>query len=404
MKPIPSAGQAERTTASGSFVGSSSEVNLLVSLAAAKNLLGRSEEPEEIEQEVIGEKIVDKSRDTTSRSSSASRSVHQLCVIITEAAEEENNHSGNKEVDMQVDKIRSNSKKEKEKVYVLAGEWRMIMTAVNHGTDVPTDSRREVLMGYQYTLHQHRKKLRQERDMIMRSPDYNSTPSEGYWSEYTNSSESSMERHRDPKHSRRTTARVVEESYTRSTSPNQPEEEEEFIQETPEAALIAAQAYLLTTQPKPGDPREQVHQATIRSLGLVEEKLKGSIPEKKSIHRSAREKEEVKHKFSRNETRESSEDEKRQKRKEDARNIIAQARVNNSHYVWREENYEDDEKEMGALCFTRRVRKTRVPKGFKLPHDQEKYDGSQEPTLWFLDYLQAVQILGGTRATSMQSL
>jgi hypothetical protein len=45
----------------------------------------------------------------------------------------------------------------------------------------------------------------------------------------------------------------------------------------------------------------------------------------------------------------------------------------------------------------------RVPKGFKLPHDQEKYDGSQEPTLWLSDYLQAVQILGGTR-TAMQSL
>jgi hypothetical protein len=199
---------------------------------------------------------------------------------------------------MQVDKIRSNSKKEKEKVHVSAGEWRMIMTAVNHGTDVPADSRREVLMGYQYALHQRRKNLRQERDMIMRNPDYNSTPSEGYWSEYTNSSESSMERHRDPKHSRRTTASVVEESYTRSTSPNQPGEEEEFVQETQEAALIAAQAYLLTMQPKPGDPREQMHQAVIQSLGLVEEKLKGSFPEKKSTHRSAREKEEVKRKFS----------------------------------------------------------------------------------------------------------
>jgi hypothetical protein len=60
---------------------------------------------------------------------------------------------------MQVDKIRSNSKKEKEKVHVSAREWRMIMTAINHGTDVPVDSRREVLMGYQYALHQRRKKL-----------------------------------------------------------------------------------------------------------------------------------------------------------------------------------------------------------------------------------------------------
>jgi hypothetical protein len=53
----------------------------------------------------------------------------------------------------------------------------------------------------------------------MRSPDYNSTPSEGYWSEYSNSSESSMERQRDPKHNRRTTAKIREESYTKRQSP-----------------------------------------------------------------------------------------------------------------------------------------------------------------------------------------
>jgi hypothetical protein len=115
------------------------------------------------------EEAVDKSRDVASRSSDISRSVHQLCVIIIEAAEEENNHTGNKEVDMQVDQLRSNGKKEKEKVHVLAGEWRMIMTVVNHGIDVPVDSRREVLMGYQYMLHQRRKKLREKRDMFMRS-------------------------------------------------------------------------------------------------------------------------------------------------------------------------------------------------------------------------------------------
>jgi hypothetical protein len=45
------------------------------------------------------------------------------------------------------------------------------------------------------------------------------------------------------------------------------------MQETPEAALVAAQAYLLTTQPEPGDPWEHMHQAAIRSLGLVEGRL-----------------------------------------------------------------------------------------------------------------------------------
>jgi hypothetical protein len=108
---------------------------LLVSLAATENLLRKLEEPEEIEQGIIVEETMDRSRNTASRSSSASRSVHQLCVIITEAAEEENNHHDNKEVNMQVDKIRSNSKKEKEKVHVSAGEWRMIMIGVNHRTD-----------------------------------------------------------------------------------------------------------------------------------------------------------------------------------------------------------------------------------------------------------------------------
>jgi hypothetical protein len=59
---------------------------------------------------------------------------------------------------------------------------------------------------------------------------------------------------------------------------------------------------------------------------------------------------------------------------------------------------------MGALCFTQRVCRMQVPKGFKLPLDQQKYDGSQEPDLWLSDYLQAVKILGGSRATAMQSL
>jgi hypothetical protein len=39
-----------------------------------------------------------------------------------------------------------------------------------------------------------------------------------------------------------------------------------------------------------------------------------------------------------------------------------------------------------------------------LPHDQQKYDGSQDPQSWLSDYLQAVKILGGTKETAMQSL
>jgi hypothetical protein len=190
----------------------------------------------------------------------------------------------------------------------------------------------------------------------------------------------------------------------RNPTPQLEEEKDDFMQETPEAALIAAQAYLLTTRPEPRDPREDMHRAAIRSLGIVENKIREKGPETKSTSYKEKQKEKLRYNYTSNEYSESSEEEGRQKRKEDAKSTIAQARVNKSRHAWREENYEDDKKDMGALCFTRRVRKTRVPKGFKLPHDQQKYDGSQEPTLWLSDYLQAVQILGGTKATAMQSL
>jgi hypothetical protein len=233
VKSGPSTNKTEVIAKSGSSVGSSSEANSPVSPVATENLQEKLEEFDETrgepDVEVTMGKSHDSSRDFASRSSGISRSIHQLCVIITEAAEE-NNHEDNEEVDMQVDKLRSNGKKEKEKVHVSAGKWRMIMSAINHGTDVPADSRREVLMGYQYALHQRKKKLRKERGMFLRNPDYNSTSSGGYWDEYSDSSESSMERHRDPKHSRRTAARIAEESYVKSQSSNPPEEEEEFVQ------------------------------------------------------------------------------------------------------------------------------------------------------------------------------
>jgi hypothetical protein len=76
MKSVPSAGKAERMTASGSSVGSSSEANSPVSLAATKNLQGKLEEPDEIRQETMVEEAEDKSRDIASRSSGVSKRVH----------------------------------------------------------------------------------------------------------------------------------------------------------------------------------------------------------------------------------------------------------------------------------------------------------------------------------------
>jgi hypothetical protein len=150
---------------------------------------------------------------------------------------------------------------------------------------------------------------------------------------YNEASDSSRERHREPKHNRKTTAWAREENHARCMSAHPLDDEEDFVQEIPEAALVAAQAYLLTIQPKPGDPREHMHQAAIRILGLVEDRLRKHSPEKKTTRYEVKGKESIKYQSSQSQTSDSSGDEKRKARREDARNIIAQTRVNNACYA-----------------------------------------------------------------------
>jgi hypothetical protein len=93
-----------------------------------------------------------------------------------------------------------------------------------------------------------------------------------------------------------------------------------------------------------------MHQAAIKSLGLVEDKLRKHSPIKRSTYYEDRGKKSRKYQSSQSQTSDSSGDKKRKARMEDARNIISQAWVNKARYEWKEENYEDNEKEMGALC------------------------------------------------------
>jgi hypothetical protein len=44
------------------------------------------------------------------------------------------------------------------------------------------------------------------------------------------------------------------------------DEQDNIIPKTPEAALVAAQTYLYTTRPSPGDPREHMHRAALQGL------------------------------------------------------------------------------------------------------------------------------------------
>jgi hypothetical protein len=287
-KPDLLASKPEREVMLESSEDSSSEVNSPVSLEKSPIAEG-NKIWENFDSEERACQTHNNARDFAVGSSGVSK-VHQLCVIITEA-EEENNNEGSKKVDRQVDKINEHNKKDKEKVYVLAGEWRMIKSTINHGTEVPKGLRREVLMGYQYALYQHRKKLREERDTVLQNN--NSISREKYWDDYSEDSEYSRERREDPKHNRGATARSREERYSRSPTPQLEEEKDEFMQEMPEAALIAAHVYLLTTRQEPGDPREDMHRAATRSLGIIESKIREKDPDAKSTSYREKQKEKL---------------------------------------------------------------------------------------------------------------
>jgi hypothetical protein len=101
-KSGPSASKSKTITMSGSSVGSSSEVKSLVSFAATENTQKNIEEFNGTQEEPDIEGTVDKSydsqRDFATGSSGVSRSIHQLCVIITKAAEE-NDHADNAQID-----------------------------------------------------------------------------------------------------------------------------------------------------------------------------------------------------------------------------------------------------------------------------------------------------------------
>jgi hypothetical protein len=139
VKSGPSASKIKTITMSGLYVGSSSEVNSPVSFAATENTQKNIKEfngtREELDIEGTVDKSYDSQRDFATERSGISRSIHQLCVIITEAVEE-NNHADNAQIDAQVDKSRSNGKRRKKKIHVSTGEWRIIMSAINHGMEV----------------------------------------------------------------------------------------------------------------------------------------------------------------------------------------------------------------------------------------------------------------------------
>jgi hypothetical protein len=76
-----------------------------------------------------------------------------------------------------------------------------------------------------------------------------------------------------------------------------------------------------------------MHQAAIKSLRLVEDKLRQHSSEKKSTYYEDQGKKSQKYQSSQSQSSDSSGDENRKERVEDARNIITQKKVNKACYA-----------------------------------------------------------------------
>jgi hypothetical protein len=257
----------------------------------------------------------------------------------------------------------------REKIQLSVDEWRIIREAIQHGTPIPSNSSKDMLLGYHYALRQYAKQLAKEKIDIQQRKESAIAASNA--ARRARSDTSHTNARRNHRHGSR--YENLEYSERQSISKNldssflSVDKQGNIVPKTPEAALVAAQAYLLTTRPSPGDPREYMHRAALNRLNMVGHKLSAKGEEghhHKETHkpRLPRHHNSPWHRINNQRSRLPSSKQHGGTRRSRSPN--------------EKRDYEDDEKEMGASCFTHRVRTTLVPKGFKLPHDQQKYDGS----------------------------
>jgi hypothetical protein len=201
-KPGPSASKLKTVAMSESSEGSSSEVNSPVSLAEVEEgkLAGGDETMENFDLEVQLEDLIichdntsDKSTDTWktglelseddnlifSSSNSKLDNRYQVLAITGDNSQEldENNNpvlnpaNINRGANHLAERETSDSLTTREKVRLSVKEWRIIKTAVEHGTPIPTNSSKNMLLGYHYALRQQAKQLAKERIEIQKRKD-----------------------------------------------------------------------------------------------------------------------------------------------------------------------------------------------------------------------------------------
>jgi hypothetical protein len=239
---------------------------------------------------------------------------------------------------------------------------------------IPIDASKNMLLGYLYALRQQSKQLARERSEIQKRKDLAIAARVALHKACSDTSFTNSKRHR--RHGSR--VENLEYSERRSLSKNldsyflSVDEQGNIVPKTPKAGLVAAQMYLYMTRPSPGDPREHMHRAALQGLRMVGNKLTAKEEEayhNKGMHkpRSPHRHKSPRHQSGSRRSRSPSP----RRHKSPKHGGTQRSRTPIKAY-----DYEDNKKEMGASLFTYRVLTTPVPKGFKLPHDQQKYDGS----------------------------
>jgi hypothetical protein len=201
-KPDPSENELETVAMSESSEGSSSEIKSPVSLVEAEEgkIAGGDETMENLDLEAQLEDLMIYHDDTSDQStntwktglelseddnsifSSYNGKLDNRCQIlaITEDNSEELNENNNPVLNLAninrganhlAEGETADSLTTREKVQLSVNEWRIIKTAVEHGMPIPTNSSKNMLLGYHYVLRQHAKQLAKERIEIQKRKD-----------------------------------------------------------------------------------------------------------------------------------------------------------------------------------------------------------------------------------------
>jgi hypothetical protein len=304
-KPDPSASEPETVAMSESSEGSSSEVNSPVSLAEVEEgkIAGGDKTMQNLDLEAQLEDLMIQSDETSDQSidtwktelelseydnsiiSSYNGKLDNRCWILgiiednSEELDENNNPvlnpaNINRGANHLAEGETADSLTTREKVRLSVDEWRTIKTAVEHGTPIPTNSSKNMFLGYHYALRQQAKQLAKERIEIQKKKDSAIAASDAAHRARSDASYINRRHHR---HGSR--YKNLEYSERQSISKNlnssflSVDEQGNIIPKTPEVALVAAQAYLYTTRPNPGDPREHMHHVALNGLKMVGNKL-----------------------------------------------------------------------------------------------------------------------------------